>query len=100
MLARLAIAVLMLAAPSAPATSTTPKAGSHAFNWLDPQHAQCKELSAKDVAKFSKCEASDNAFGLESKSLMCKVDAKHEWVVYDTAALCQEALETMQANGD
>jgi len=99
MLPKIAVA-LLFAAAAAPAAAPVPKAGSYGFNWLDPHAAKCKQLTKQDVAKLHKCEASDNAFGLESKSLMCKVDAKHEWIVYPTAAKCQEGLETMQSNGD
>lgn len=74
-----------------------PKPGSFGFNWLDP-NSSCKQLTAEDLAKVSKCTVTDSAFGLELKSHMCKVDARVELVVYETAAQCQEALETMQAN--
>ena len=99
MISKLALALLLLAASGSDAPVPAPKAGSFGFNWLDA-NSQCKELTAKDVAKLSKCEATDNAFGLDSKSLMCKVDARTELVIYPTAEKCQEALETMQANGD
>ena len=97
MVMKIAIASLLLA--GAAGGAPVPKAGNYAFNWLKPDDT-CKALTAKDAAKLTKCEASDNAFGLQSKSLMCKVDAKTELVVYETAAQCQEGLETMQANGD
>jgi hypothetical protein len=99
MLPSFAFALLLAAAPATPASAPMPKPGSFGFNWLDA-HSQCKKLTAKDLAPIKSCERSDNAFGLESKSLMCKVNAKVELVVYDTSAQCEEALETMQANGD
>jgi hypothetical protein len=91
--------LLLLASTSIAAADSRPKPGSFGFNWLDPD-SSCKQLSAKDLAKASKCTVSPNAFGLDLKSHQCKVSARVEWVVYETAAQCQQALETMQANGD
>jgi len=90
---------LLLSAAAAPAADPMPKPGSYGFNWLDPS-SPCKQLSAKDLAKASTCEATDNAFGIDLKAHTCKVSAKVEWIVYDTAEHCQQAWETMQANGD
>jgi hypothetical protein len=102
---KLALTLFLVAAAAnaspaaAPKPAPVPKAGHFAFNWLKPDR-NCVQLTAKDVAKLHKCEATDNAFGLSTKSLMCKIDSHTELVVYETAAQCQEALETMQANGD
>jgi len=82
------------------APSDRPAPGSYGFNWLDPAHATCKQLGAKDLSKASKCTASPNAFGLDVESHACKVSARVELIVYKTAAQCQQGLETMQANGD
>ena len=94
---KLALAMLLLPAAAAPAADLPPP-GSHGFNWLEPE-GPCREITAEDIATFQSCEASDNGFGLDLKSHMCKVDEKTEFMVYATAAQCQEALETMQANG-
>jgi hypothetical protein len=99
MLPSFALVLLLAAAPAAPATVPMPKAGSFGFNWLDAK-SHCKKLTAKDLAPIKACERSNNAFGLDTNPLMCKVSAKVELVIYDTAAQCQEGLETMQANGD
>jgi hypothetical protein len=97
MLSKLAFA-LLLAAASTSATTPKPKAGSYGFNWFDPG-SKCRKISAKELAPL-KCEVTENAFGLELKSHTCKVNAKVELVIYDTAEHCQVAWETMQANGD
>jgi len=93
-----ALSTLLAAGLVTASDSTLPPAGSYGFNWLDPA-SQCREISAADIAKFKHCEASTNAFGLDLPSRACKVDADTEFMVYATAADCQQALETMQANG-
>ena len=94
---------------AAPATSASaglaatadgkPAPGSHGFNWLDPE-SPCKEITADDVATMTECRVEANAFGLSLEARACKVDEKVEYIVYATAEQCQEAHETMQANGD
>jgi hypothetical protein len=91
------VAALALAS-TASAAERSPKPASFAFNWLSPA-ATCKALSAKELAKWSKCEVNTGAFGLQLQSHSCKVSSRVEWMVYRTAAECREALETMQANG-
>ena len=86
------------AAAGNPDDRNLPPPGSHGFNWLDPD-SPCREITEEDIARFQSCEASDNGFGLDLKSHMCKIDADTELMVYDTEAQCQQALETMQANG-
>jgi uncharacterized protein (TIGR02246 family) len=82
-----------------PSADGLPAPGSYGFNWLDPEAARCRKLTASDLAPISKCTLSTNAFGIELPSHACRVDAKIELMVYRTAAQCQQALETMQANG-
>jgi hypothetical protein len=89
---------VLMAAASVPAADRVPPPGSYAFNWLDPD-SQCKALTDEDLARITSCEPNDNAFGLSLPSLACKVDPDTELMVYTTEARCQEALETMQANG-
>jgi hypothetical protein len=94
-------AFLAAGVPSASGNPTDPNLplpGSHGFNWLDPE-SQCREISEKDIARSRSCEVSDNGFGLDLKSHKCTVDEDTELMVYATAADCQQALETMQANG-
>ena len=94
-----AVALLLLAASAGTAAERLPPAGSYGFNWLDPE-SQCRKLTDKDLAKVSKCTVTANAFGLDLQSHACRVSAHVELIVYRTAAQCQQALETMQANGD
>lgn len=100
MISELCLSLALLAAAATPAADRLPKAGSYGFNWLDPEHSQCKPLTKADLASFKECEVSSNAFGLELPSHMCKVDEHTEMVVYADAEQCQQAFETMQANGD
>ena len=99
MVSKLAFAVLVLATSAVAAAERMPTPGSYGFNWLDPEHATCRKLGEKDLAK-AKCTASSNAFGLDVESHACKLSARVELIVYATQAQCQQGLETMQANGD
>ena len=91
--------LLLLAAAAGAKGDARPPAGSHGFNWLEPG-SPCVKLEAKDIARFESCNLSENAFGIDLPSHACRVDAKVEYIVYATAAQCEEAHETMQANGD
>ena len=95
----MSVVALLLSASAATAAGHLPPAGSYGFNWLDPK-SQCRKLTDKDLAKVSKCTVTANAFGLDLESHACRVSAHVELIVYETAAQCQQALETMQANGD
>jgi hypothetical protein len=86
------------AASGNPTDPDLPPAGSYGFNWLDPD-SQCRQLTEEDLARVEECTVSTNAFGLDLASHACKVDADTELMVYETEAQCQQALETMQANG-
>ncbi|MEO8161153.1 MAG: hypothetical protein ABI588_07020, partial [Arenimonas sp.] len=83
------LVLAVLIASSAVAADRMPPPGSSGFNWLDAD-SQCRKLTAKDIAKFSKCTVSTNAFGLEVKSHVCTVSPRVEYMVYETAAQCQE----------
>jgi hypothetical protein len=98
MVAKLGLSLLMLAAAGATASDARPKPGSYGFDWLHPESAECREMTAKDIAAMKACVDSANAFGLDIPSKACRVDEEVELIVYDTAAQCQEGLETMQAN--
>ena len=98
MTSKLLLATICLVASSVTAADRMPQPGSYGFNWLD-SGSHCRKLTAEDLSSPSKCTMSANAFGLQFESHTCKVDAHTELVVYETAEQCQEALETMQANG-
>ena len=95
----MSVVALLLSASAATAAGHLPPAGSYGFNWLDPK-SQCRKLTDKDLAKVSKCTVTANAFGLDLESHACRVSAHVELIIYKTAPQCQQALETMQANGD
>ena len=98
MVSKLVLSLALLAAAGGSASGSLPKAGSYGFNWLDPETAECREMTAKDIAAMKECSDSPNAFGIELPSKACRVDEKVELIVYDTREQCQEGLETMQAN--
>ncbi|MGH8107610.1 MAG: hypothetical protein ACREO1_02690 [Arenimonas sp.] len=102
MISKLCLLVILFSAPVVTAADhspqTKPQPGSYGFNWLDA-NSRCKKLTAKDLVPIKKCTISNNAFGLELKSHVCKVNHQIELIVYKNAAECQQALETMQANG-
>jgi len=97
-ISKLSFSVVLLAASVVTAADRLPQPGSYGFNWLDAG-SRCKKLTAKDLAAVKKCTISTNAFGLELNSHVCKVNSHIELMIYNTAAECQRALETMQANG-
>ena len=100
MISKLCLSLALLAAAATPAADRLPKAGSYGFNWLDPENTSCEQLTELDLANFSECTTSNNAFGLELESHACRVDDKVEFIVYNDMAQCQEAFETMKSNGD
>ena len=98
MVLKLVLSLVLLAAAGSGASDSRPAPGSFGFNWLDPETAECREMTAKDIAAMKECSDSPNAFGIELPSKACRVDEKVELIVYDTREQCQEGLETMQAN--
>jgi len=98
MISKLGLAVVLLAVSGVSAVDRKPQPGSYGFNWLDAD-SHCKKITDKDLARMSECTVSADAFGLEVPSHMCPINAQIEFIVYKTEAQCQEALETMQANG-
>lgn len=97
MISQFILPVLLFSASATGDAGRMPQPGSYAFNWLEPS-SRCKKLTRQDLARVSKCTVNDNAFGLDLKSHACKVNRKVELIVYKTAAECEEAWETMQAN--
>jgi hypothetical protein len=90
--------LLLLAASATHAADLLPPPGSYGFDWLDA-NSRCFQLTAKDRARIRTCTTSHDAFGLELEAKVCRIDARHELMVYATAAQCRLAWETMQANG-
>jgi len=98
MLSKLVLSLALLAAAGSTKSDSLPKPGGYGFNWLAPETAECREVTAKDIASMKSCTDSPNAFGIDLPSKACKVDKKVEIIVYDTREHCQEGLETMQSN--
>jgi len=74
--------------------------GGFGFNWLEPDTAQCARIAAADSKRFTQCEYhASGAFGLPLAYHTCTTTRDGEYLVFKSAAQCQEALETMQANG-
>lgn len=99
MISKLMLSLLLASTAATSAAVTKPKPGTWGFNWLAPE-SPCKKMTAKELTPIKSCEASPNAFGIDLKSQQCKVSDDVEWVIYDTKEHCQQAWETMQANGD
>lgn len=95
MLLLTAIAFTLSTGFAAPANLPTPD--SYGFNWLQP-NSQCKKISAKEMEKFKTCHVETHTFGLNISAYQCNTSTKKELIIYKTAAQCQQALETMQAN--
>jgi len=89
------IALLLVTVPAV-AEDNAPAPGSFGFNWLAPESASCKKLSAKDLPNTSVCRFEIDVFNLPGH--VCKVNEHVELMVYKTATQCQEALEVMEAN--
>lgn len=79
-------------------------AGHYAFGWSGGKTAKCKELDAKMIEKLTGkgavCRRRDPGEAFAEGAgpwTACEV-GKSEWVVFSTKAICQEQLETMEAN--
>ena len=99
---RRATTLLLLALLSAlPAQAADPfeLLGSHGFNWSRPK-ARCAKLTEADVKTFKRCEfRSTGEFGLPLAHYVCPRAQGGEVLSFRNADECQQALETMQANG-
>jgi len=96
------LAIMAIALPfSCPVWATEfPVVGGHGFDWLNPDHTQCRRVTEADAKKFKACEflADGNAFGLQSPYHSCRVSKRSEYFVYGSRAKCVEAFETMRSN--
>lgn len=76
-----------------------PVAGGFGFNWLEPETAHCVRIGEQDAKQFATCEFHESGgFGLPLAYHVCKGTKGGEYLVFESAAHCREALETMQAN--
>lgn len=88
--------LLLWLSPSALA-GNAPSAGSYGFNWLSAEPT-CRKFSTAQRVALKNCTVSSDAFGLNVRSHVCRVNRRTEYMIYSSAAKCRDALETMQAN--
>ncbi len=76
--------------------------GGTGFDWLQPTTTRCHRITAADQGRFRSCvfRPAGNAFGLPFPYQECTVSAESQMLIYASPALCQEAFETMQSNGE
>lgn len=100
------LAVIALWAATAQAgkvqAGEVPVVGGYGFDWLQPSTTSCRRITAADRSRFRSCvfRPSGNAFGLPLPYQECTISAHSQVLIYASPALCQEAFDTMQANGD
>lgn len=69
------------------------------FDWLQPEHAKCVQMTRALLAKFKACEFKTNAgFNGAADVFTCKVGKNSEYMVFKDKSICIEQLETMQAH--
>lgn len=74
-------------------------AGNYGFDWLHPESARCAKIGPKLRARFQRCKhAAEGGFTGTVPAYLCEVNDDIEYMVFTDRALCQEQLETMQAN--
>ena len=94
----IASALAPLCASTAVAEMEAPAVGMFAFDWLQPKTARCQVVSESLLTRFRSCKREDGAFGLSDPVHVCRVDARSEYMVFDTRRTCERNLETMKAN--
>lgn len=79
-----------------------PVVGGYGFDWLQPTTTRCRRITAADQSHFRSCmfRPSGHAFGLAFPYQECSISAHSQMLIYASPAVCQEAFETMQANGE
>ena len=69
------------------------------FDWLQPKHAKCVQVTTALLAKFKACEFKTNAgFNGAADVFTCKVGNNSEYMVFKDKSICIDQLETMQAH--
>jgi hypothetical protein len=79
-------------------------AGHYAFGWSGGKTAKCRKVDAKMIKKLSgkdaTCRQSETSAAFAEGAGVwstCEV-GESKWAVFATKAICQEQLETMEAN--
>jgi hypothetical protein len=79
--------------------SAVPLSEGFGFDWLQPETARCARITPVEIKTFTRCEFhTSGAFGLPLSYHACATPRGGEFLVFISAAVCQEVLETMQAN--
>lgn len=74
-------------------------AGGFGFDWHEPESARCTRVTETEAQRLSACKFHESgAFGLPIAYHACMTRKGGEFLVFKTAALCREAIETMEAN--
>ncbi len=78
-----------------------PVEGGFGFDALKPTTTKCHRITPQEAARYKRCEFSADgyAFGLRSQYHKCDASPRSEVFIYQSAAKCQAALETMQTHG-
>ena len=88
--------LLLWLSPSALAGDAR-SSGGYGFNWLSAEPT-CRKFSTAQRVALKNCTVSSDAFGLNVRSHVCRVNRRTEYMIYSSAAKCRDALKTMQAN--
>jgi hypothetical protein len=70
------------------------------FNWLKPSTAKCEPFKSLPIKDPATCWRDEGSFGLPvaGKEYRCETSSKNAFLMYSSQKICQEHLETMQAN--
>ena len=80
------------------AADRPPPAGAYGFDWLRPKTARCEVISGTLRERLRDCEIRDGAFGLSDRVHVCRVDARSEYLFFESRATCVDNLQAMKAN--
>jgi hypothetical protein len=83
------------------ADGALPKAGSYGFDWsIDPANASCVKISKAMLKKFRACEFDKKGSfgGARNEMYKCEINAKTEYIVFQSKKICNSQLNTMRAN--
>ena len=99
-MSRLLSIIMLLLLLGTPCLAEEPQlwSPSFGFDWLQPDNAECMEITESMRADFSECTYEDGAFGLSIPLFSCPVSEHSCYFVFESLDACIENLETMQAN--
>ena len=83
------------------ADSALPKVGSYGFDWsIEPEKSSCVKISKAMLKKFRSCDYDKNGSfgGSRSEMYKCEINAKTEYIVFQSKKICNSQLDTMRAN--